>query len=114
MNIKKRRNKMKRINKWFLSALVFMVSAGAFASDAAQTAVADSDKSWLKMLAAGLTITAAAIGGAMAQGKTASIALEAIGRNPSAQNKIFVPMIVALALIESLVIYALVVVFAKM
>ena len=84
-----------------------MAAEGAAASDG-------SDKSWLKMLAAGLTITAAAIGGAMAQGRTASSALEAIGRNPSAQNKIFVPMIVALALIESLVIYALVVVFAKM
>ena len=86
----------------------------AMASEGAAAASDGSDKSWLKMLAAGLTITAAAIGGAMAQGRTASSALEAIGRNPSAQNKIFVPMIVALALIESLVIYALVVVFAKM
>mgnify|MGYP006902040606 FL=1 len=32
---------MKKINKWFLSALAFMVSTGAFASEAAQTAVAD-------------------------------------------------------------------------
>ncbi|MCX6113124.1 MAG: ATP synthase F0 subunit C [Proteobacteria bacterium] len=82
---------------------------------AAEGAATDgSDKSWLKMLAAGITIAAAAIGGAAAQGRASSSALEAIGRNPSAQNKIFVPMIVALALIESLVIYALVVVFAKM
>ncbi len=105
---------MKRFNRMFLAVAAFFASSCVFASEAAQTAAADGDKSWLKMLAAGLTITAAAIGGAMAQGKTASIALEAIGRNPSAQNKIFVPMIVALALIESLVIYALVVVFAKM
>jgi F-type H+-transporting ATPase subunit c len=37
--------------------------------------------------------------------------LEGIARNPSAQNKIFIPMIVGLALIESLVIYALVIAF---
>jgi len=96
-------------------AFMFLASSSVFANEPAQAAVADvSDKTWLKMLAAGLTIALAAAVGAIAQGKTASTALEAIGRNPSAQNKIFVPMIVALALIESLVIYALVVVFAKM
>jgi F-type H+-transporting ATPase subunit c len=96
---------------------MFLASTSVFASEPAQAVAATagaSDKAWLKMLAAGLTIALAAVGGAIAQGKTASTALEAIGRNPSAQNKIFVPMIVALALIESLVIYALVVVFAKM
>lgn len=95
-------------------AYVLLVSPAMASESAAAVATDGGDKAWLKMLVAGLTITAAAIGGAMAQGKTASTALEAIGRNPSAQNKIFVPMIVALALIESLVIYALVVVFAKM
>ncbi len=96
-------------------AFMFLASSGVFASEPAQAAVADaSDKAWLKMLVAGLTIALAACVGAIAQGKTASTALEGISRNPSAQNKIFVPMIVALALIESLVIYALVVVFAKM
>lgn len=105
---------MKKFTRLVMSVFVFLASSSVFASETAQAVASDGDKSWLKMLAAGLTITATAIGGAMAQGKTASIALEAIGRNPSAQNKIFVPMIVALALIESLVIYALVVVFAKM
>lgn len=96
-------------------ALMFLASSSVFASEPVQAAAAEvSDKTWLKMLAAGMTIALAAAVGAIAQGKTASAALEAIGRNPSAQNKIFVPMIVALALIESLVIYALVVVFAKM
>ena len=106
---------MKRISSLLLAVSALLFSSSLFASETAQVATtAADDKAWLKMLAAGLTIAFAAIGGAMAQGKTASTALEAIGRNPSAQNKIFVPMIVALALIESLVIYALVVVFAKM
>ena len=71
----------------------FVLVMPAMASEGAAAVADGGDKSWLKMMAAGLTITAAAIGGAMAQGKTASSALEAIGRNPSAQNKIFVPII---------------------
>ena len=62
-------------------------------------------------LAAGFGIAIAAFGGAMGQGKAIAAGLEGIARNPSAQNKIFIPMIVGLALIESLVIYALVIAF---
>ncbi len=62
-------------------------------------------------LAAAFTISSAAIGGAMAQGKAASVALEGIARNPAAADKLFTPMIIALALIESLVIYAFVIAF---
>ena len=64
-------------------------------------------------MAAALAITVAAAGGAIGQGLAASSALEGIARNPSAQSKIFGPMIIALALIESLVIYALVIAFVK-
>ena len=38
-------------------------------------------------------------------------ALEGIARNPQAYNKIFTPMILGLALIESLVIYGLLIAF---
>jgi F-type H+-transporting ATPase subunit c len=62
-------------------------------------------------LAAGLAIAIAAFGGALGQGKTAAAALEGIARNPAAQGKIFVPMIIGLALIESLVLYAFVIAF---
>ncbi len=65
---------------------------------------------WLA-IAAGLTITSASIGGAIAQSKAASVALEGIARNPAAADKLFTPMIIALALIESLVIYAFVIAF---
>ena len=48
---------------------------------------------------------------ALGQGKAASSALEGIARNPGASDKLFTPMIIGLALIESLVIYSLVVFF---
>ena len=64
-------------------------------------------------LGAALAIGLAAFGGALGQGKTAAAALEGIARNPAAQGKIFVPMIIGLALIESLVLYAFVIAFVK-
>jgi len=62
-------------------------------------------------LAAGLGLGIAAFGGALGQGRTAAAALEGIARNPGASDKLFTPMILGLALIESLVIYALVIAF---
>ncbi len=62
-------------------------------------------------LAAGLAIGAAAFGGALGQGKAVASGLEGIARNPSASGKIFTPMLLGLAFIESLVIYALIIAF---
>jgi F-type H+-transporting ATPase subunit c len=62
-------------------------------------------------LAAGLGIGLAAFGGALGQGRAVASALDGIARNPSASGKIQTPMIIGLALIESLVIYALVIAF---
>ncbi|HCH61652.1 MAG: ATP synthase F0 subunit C [Deltaproteobacteria bacterium] len=62
-------------------------------------------------MAAGLAIGVAAVGGALGQGRAAAAALEGIARNPQASGKLFTPMIIGLALIESLVIYALVIAF---
>lgn len=92
---------------WALSTL--LVSNVAFAQEAAAHA-GSSDKGMIA-LAAGLAIGLAAIGGALGQAKTAASALDGIARNPAAQGKIFTPMIIGLALIESLVIYAFVIAF---
>lgn len=55
-----------------------------------------------------------ALGGAapaVAIGWLVSRAMEAIGRNPEASGKIFVPMLLGAAFAEAIAIYALVVVF---
>lgn len=64
-------------------------------------------------LAAALAISVAAFGGALSQARIGAAALEGIARNPAAQGKIFVPMIIGLALVESLVLYAFVIAFVK-
>ena len=58
-------------------------------------------------LAVGLGLPIAAFGGALGQGRAAGAALEGIARQPEAAGRIQTAMIIALALIESLVIYAL-------
>lgn len=60
-------------------------------------------------IASAIAIGLAVFGGALGQGKAAAAALEGIARNPEASAKIFTPLIISLALIESLVIYALVI-----
>jgi len=60
-------------------------------------------------IAAGLAIGLAAFGGGLGQGRAAAAALEGIARNPGAAGQIRGPMILGLALIESLVIYALII-----
>ena len=84
-----------------------LVASAAYAQEAGADALADRNK-WVA-IAAGLGIAIAAFGGALGQGRAASAALDGIARNPGASGKIFMPMILGLALIESLVIYALII-----
>lgn len=62
-------------------------------------------------LAAALGIGIAAAGGAVGQGRAAAAALDGIARNPGASDKLFTPMILGLALIESLVLLSFVIAF---
>ncbi len=98
--------------KNFLSQIVaflstFLVAGTALAEDGGS---AGSDLG-LYALGAGLAIGLAAAGGGMGQGRAAAAALDGIARNPSASDKVFVPFILGLALIESLVILAFVIAF---
>ena len=71
----------------------------------------DSSVKSMIALSCGLGIAIAAFGGALGQGKAAAAAIEGIARNPGAYQKVFTPMILGLALIESLVIYSLLISF---
>ncbi len=62
-------------------------------------------------IAAGLGVPIAVIGAGIGQGIAAAAALEGISRQPEAAGKLQTVMIIALALIESLVIYALLIFF---
>lgn len=93
-----------------LTLLVLAVASLAFAAEEGAAGAGSSVRAFIA-LAAGFGIAIASFGGAIGQSRAIASGLEGIARNPSAQNKIFIPMIVGLALIESLVIYALVISF---
>jgi F-type H+-transporting ATPase subunit c len=67
------------------------------------------DEASIKLIAAGLTIAVGGMIPALAIGKLAAKAMEAIGRNPEAAGKIQVPMLIAMAFAEAIAIYALVI-----
>ena len=66
----------------------------------------------LTMLAKALTIGIGSIAPALAIGMIGSKAMESIGRNPEATEKIFVPMLLMAAFAEAVAIYALVIAFS--
>ena len=91
---------------YILAATLF--SSVAFAQEGGASAGGN-----FAALAAYLGLGLAALGGALGQSRAASAALEGIARNPQAADKIFTPLILSLAFIESLVIYALVIALLK-
>ncbi|GBC97165.1 ATP synthase subunit c [bacterium HR16] len=62
-------------------------------------------------LAVGFGLPVAVLSAAIAQGRAAAAALEGMARQPEAAGSIRTSMIIALAFIESLVIYALLMFF---
>ena len=84
--------------------LLTLTSVPAFAQEGAPSA--SSNMEAMAVLGAGLAIGLAVLGGGLGQGKAAAAALEGISRNPGAAPRIQTPMILGLALIESLVLFA--------
>lgn len=71
-----------------------------------------SSVSKYRALAAGIGFAIAVFGGALGQSRIGASACEGAARNPGAAGRIQTMMILGLALIESLVLFALLVVFA--
>jgi len=63
----------------------------------------------VSVFAAGFGIAVAAFGGSLGQGMAIKNAVEGIARNPEASGKVTVTLLIGLAMVESLVIYALVI-----
>jgi F-type H+-transporting ATPase subunit c len=95
------------------ATLVTAFASTALAQQAAgaATGAAGSDRFAAAALAAGLAIGVAALGGTLGQGRATAAALEGISRNPGAASRIQTPMILGLALIESLVLFSFVIAF---
>lgn len=94
--------------KLLLVVGALFVSAAAFAEGGA-TLIPMNEYTKIPMYF--LAVAFAAFAGTRAQSAAASVALEGMARNPAAADKLFVPMILGLALMESLVIFTLITIF---
>jgi F-type H+-transporting ATPase subunit c len=87
-------------------------AAAPGAAAAAPAAGADSGKAFViiaSIITAGLTMAIGTITTGLGMGNGLASAANAVGRNPEAQGKIMITMMVGLAMIESLAIYTLVI-----
>ena len=94
-----------------LITLITLFAGSLLANEGTAAVLGDSKNFPWYAIAAAIAIALPALGGALGQGRAAAAALEGIARNPSASGKIFVPMILAMALIESLVLFGLLIAF---
>jgi F-type H+-transporting ATPase subunit c len=87
-----------------------MVSAPAIAEEVVAASSGASEILSTRSCAA-LAIGLAVFGATNAQAKAISAALDSIGRNPGAAGAMFLPWLLALVFIESLVLFVLVIAF---
>ncbi|MCX7816986.1 MAG: ATP synthase F0 subunit C [Syntrophales bacterium] len=103
----------KSVKPLFLSFFVVLVFTSiAIAAEQAQTGVVDYTKAIVlasSLIAAGIAMGVGALGAGLGMGQATSGASGAVGRNPEAQGKILLTMMVGMAMTESIAIYALVV-----
>ena len=96
------------MRKVWMFALAVMALALVPEMALAQDATGGDSGAWGFALGAGLAIGLAGLGCGIGQGLTGSGAVQGIARNPGAAASIQTPMIIALALIESIALYGLV------
>jgi F-type H+-transporting ATPase subunit c len=100
---------MRKIVPLIAVALMPLLSGIAVAAETG--GLTDSSSKAAIALAAGFAIGIGAFGAALGQGRMAASAMESIGRNPNAADRIQLPMILGLAFIEALALYAFVIAF---
>ncbi|MBL6970075.1 MAG: F0F1 ATP synthase subunit C [Campylobacterales bacterium] len=85
--------------------MLLAVATAAFASEAAASEMVQA----YSVLAAGVGLGIAAMGGAIGMGNTAAATIAGTARNPGLGGKLMTTMFIALAMIEAQVIYTLVI-----
>jgi F-type H+-transporting ATPase subunit c len=99
--------------KYAVGALITNVAlaSAAVAEEAANVVVSSGGEILSTRACAALAMGLAVFGATNAQAKAISAALDSIGRNPGAAGQMFLPWLLALVFIESLVLFTLVIAF---
>ena len=107
---------MRKLRFLFFSLIGVLAAPAPALAQATETAAGTDNVNSVnkyKALAAGFGFALAAGLGALGQSRIAASAVEGAARNPGAAGRIQTMMILGLALIESLVLFALLIVFVK-
>jgi F-type H+-transporting ATPase subunit c len=99
------------MKKTLLTLGAFALTVAAHAAEAAAPAAEAASSGWNAKMVASLALAIAAFGGAIGQGIATGKAVESIARQPEAKNDIRGALLLGLALIEALTIYALLIAF---
>ena len=86
-----------------------LTNSGVALAAAESVAAGDSQMKAAVGIAAGLAVAVAAFGAGLGQGRVGAAAMESIGRNPNAADKLFLPLVLTLALLEALALYGFVI-----
>ena len=96
--------KLIKTSKFALMGM-FLSSASLFAEEGAHAAAAVGGALWSSPLSVGLGMAFAVIAAATAQGKIGAAFMDGVSRNPGAQKSMFVPLILSLVFVETLVLF---------
>jgi F-type H+-transporting ATPase subunit c len=98
--------------KVFLILLALFIFASPIFAQTPADAAHESHLQWV-VITSGFSMAIASAGCGLAQAKATAAAAEGMGRNPGAAASIRFALIIGLVLIESLALYTLVIIFAK-
>jgi F-type H+-transporting ATPase subunit c len=101
---------MKKLFAFFGTFFMGVMATGvAMAAAEGVAAGGDSNRAVAIAISAGLAVAIASVGAAFGQGRVGAAAMESIGRNPNAADKLFLPLVLTLALLEALALYGFVI-----
>ena len=89
--------------------LVSLMTSGIALAAEGAAAGADSPARVAIAISAGIAVAIAGFGAALGQGRVGAAAMESIGRNPNAADRLFLPLVLTLALLEALALYGFVI-----
>jgi F-type H+-transporting ATPase subunit c len=100
---------MSKLFAFLAATMASLMATGLAAAAEGAAAGRDAQVSVAIAISAGLAVAIASVGAAFGQGRVGAAAMESIGRNPNAADRLFLPLVLTLALLEALALYGFVI-----
>jgi F-type H+-transporting ATPase subunit c len=100
---------MKKLLALLGGLLASLIGSGVALAAEGAAGAGDAQVKAAIAIASGIAVAIASFGAALGQGRVGASAMESIGRNPNAADKLFLPLVLTLALLEALALYGFVI-----